>query len=267
VFSILDTPVDADRQGSRTPSGRTGRLAVANAGFAYDDGTEALADVSVTAQTGEMVAIVGATGAGKTPLAHMIAGFVEPASGTVTFDDDDIADLDLAALRSRVSFVSQEPAVFDDTAANNIAMGLAGATRDEIEGAARAARADGFIRDLEFGYDSRLGRSGNTLSVGQKQRLAIARGLVSKAPILILDEPTAALDPETEAALVASLDASRAERILIVIAHRLSTIRTADKIVFLRDGRVIEVGSHDELMGIEGGAYREFVDLQTSQGQ
>jgi ABC-type multidrug transport system fused ATPase/permease subunit len=194
VFSILDTPVDADRQGSRTPSGRTGRLAVANAGFAYDDGTEALADVSVTAQTGEMVAIVGATGA-------------------------------------------------------------------------RAPRADGFIRDLEFGYDSRLGRSGNTLSVGQKQRLAIARGLVSKAPILILDEPTAALDPETEAALVASLDASRAERILIVIAHRLSTIRTADKIVFLRDGRVIEVGSHDELMGIEGGAYREFVDLQTSQGQ
>lgn len=156
----------------------------------------------------------------------------------------------------------QEAFLFDDTVENNIRMSAPDATQDEVVEAARVAGALTFIEALPQGFTTRLGRTGGTLSVGQKQRLAIARGLVSRAPVLVLDEPTASLDPETENALVAALEAGRRDRLLVVIAHRLSTIRRADRICFMDEGRVVESGSHEELMALPNGAYRTFVELQ-----
>ena len=264
VYDVLDTPAAADEHGDLTPDGPPRTLGLSGVGYSYD-GHPALTDVTLHAEVGQMVALVGATGAGKSTLAYVMAGLVHPEQGTVRFDENNMRDLSAAYVRRQVSFVFQEPAVFDDTAAANIRMGHPQASDDEIRTAARTAGALEFIEDLPDGFDSRLGRAGNTLSVGQKQRLAIARGVVSPAPVLILDEPTAALDPNTEHALMRALQTERERRLLVVIAHRLSTIRAADIIVFLEDGRVVETGSHDELMAHEDGAYRRFVVLQTSE--
>ena len=166
------------------------------------------------------------------------------------FDGVDARTLSVDCLRAQVAFVFQEAFLFDDTVANNIRMSAPDATDDEVVEAARVAGALGFIEALPQGFATRLGRTGGTLSVGQKQRLAIARGLVSKAPVLVLDEPTASLDPETENALVAALEAGRRDRLLVVIAHRLSTIRRADRICFMDEGRIVESGSHEELMAL-----------------
>ena len=218
--------------------------------------------MSLEGRVGEVLALVGATGAGKSTLAYLVAGYVQPTGGAILYDGVDARDFCVDALRRQVAFVFQEPFVFDDTAAANIRMGNPDATDDEMVAAARTAGALDFIEALPDGFQTRLGRAGARLSVGQKQRLAIARGVVSTAPILVLDEPTAALDPETENALVDALKAERSRRLLIVIAHRLSTIRAADRICFLDGGRIVETGNHAELMAKPDGAYRRFVDLQ-----
>ena len=262
VFEVADSTVDADRQGDRGVEQPIKHVGVEHAVFRYPDGTEAVRDVSFEGRVGEVVALVGATGAGKSTLAYLVAGFVQPTDGTVRYDGVDGRELRVDVLRTQVAFVFQEPFVFDDTAAANIRMGNPEATDVEVTRAAKTAGALEFIEALPDGFRSRLGRAGARLSVGQKQRLAIARGLVSPAPVLVLDEPTAALDPETENALVEALKAERSRRLLIVIAHRLSTIRTADRICFLDEGRIVETGSHDELMAKPGGAYTRFVDLQ-----
>ncbi len=158
-----------------------------------------------------------------------------------------------------------EPMLFDDTVENNIRLGHPNASQEEITHAARVAGALEFIERLPEGFQTRTGQAGGTLSVGQKQRVAIARGLISPARVLILDEPTASLDPETENALISALNAERERRLLIVIAHRLSTIRTADRIYFLEDGQIVETGSHDELVQKPDGAYRRFVELQLGE--
>ena len=212
-----------------------------------------------------MIALVGATGAGKSTLAYTLPGFIRPTSGRVLLDGVDLTALDIDCVRENVAFVFQEPVVFDDTVTNNIRMGNPGATAEEVAAAARTAGALEFVEALPDGFRTRLGQGGATLSVGQKQRLAIARGLVSRAPVLVLDEPTAALDPETENALVGALQAERAQRLLIVIAHRLSTIRSADRIVFIEAGRIVETGTHAELMRRRAGAYRRFVELQVGE--
>ncbi|MCE2461011.1 MAG: ABC transporter ATP-binding protein, partial [Pseudomonadales bacterium] len=262
VVEVADSTVDADRQGDRVVETPVEHVRVDRATFRYPDGAEAVRDASIEGRVGEVVALVGATGAGKSTLAYLVAGFVQPTEGAILYDGVDARDFGVDALRSQVAFVFQEPFVFDDTAAANIRMGNPQSSDDEVVAAARTAGALDFIEALPEGFGTRLGRAGARLSVGQKQRLAIARGVVSDAPILVLDEPTAALDPETENALVDALKAERSRRLLIVIAHRLSTIRAADRICFLDEGRVVESGSHDELMAKPDGAYRRFVDLQ-----
>ena len=262
VFDVIDMRVDADHHGARRLPGAARRVALEDVSFRYPDGTLALDGVSLEGRVGEMIALVGTTGAGKSTLAYTLPGFIRPTAGRVLLDDTDLAALSVDCVRDNVAFVFQEPIVFDDTVASNIGMGNPAASAAEQEAAARTAGALDFIEALPEGFRTRLGQGGATLSVGQKQRLAIARGLVSRAPVLVLDEPTAALDPETENALVAALQAERQKRLLIVIAHRLSTIRSADRIVFIESGRIVETGSHDALMRRPDGAYRRFVELQ-----
>ncbi len=262
VFDVIDMRVDADHHGARRLPGAARRVALEDVSFRYPDGTLALDGVSIEGRVGEMIALVGTTGAGKSTLAYTLPGFIRPTAGRVLLDDTDLAALSVDCVRDNVAFVFQEPIVFDDTVASNIGMGNPAASAAEQEAAARTAGALDFIEALPEGFRTRLGQGGATLSVGQKQRLAIARGLVSRAPVLVLDEPTAALDPETENALVAALQAERQKRLLIVIAHRLSTIRSADRIVFIESGRIVETGSHDALMRRPDGAYRRFVELQ-----
>ena len=262
VFDIVDMRVDADHHGARRLPETARRVALEDVSFSYPDGTLALDGVSLEGRVGEMIALVGTTGAGKSTLAYTLPGFIQPSAGRVLLDDVDLTALSVDCVRDNVAFVFQEPIVFDDTVANNIRMGHPAATDEEVAAAARTAGALDFIEALPGGFETRLGQAGATLSVGQKQRLAIARGLVSRAPVLVLDEPTAALDPETENALIEALNAEREKRLLIVIAHRLSTIRSADRILFIESGRIIETGSHDELMRERSGGYRRFVELQ-----
>ena len=262
VYDVVDAPVDADLQGHDAIDRLRRGVEIDNVSYRYPDGTQAVREATLDGRIGEVVALVGATGAGKSTLAYLLAGFVHPQAGSVRFDGVDARTLSVDCLRAQVAFVFQEAFLFDDTVENNIRMSAPNATHDEVVEAARVAGALEFVEALPQGFASRLGRTGGTLSVGQKQRLAIARGLVSTAPVLVLDEPTASLDPETENALVAALEAGRHDRLLVVIAHRLSTIRRADRICFMDEGRVVESGSHEELMALPNGAYRTFVELQ-----
>ena len=262
VYDVVDAPVDADLQGDDAIERLRQGVDVHHVSYRYPDGTQAVVEASLEGRLGEVVALAGATGAGKSTLAYLLAGFVHPQAGSVRFDGVDARTLSVDCLRAQVAFVFQEAFLFDDTVENNIRMSAPDATHDEVVEAARVAGALAFIEALPQGFATRLGRTGGTLSVGQKQRLAIARGLVSKAPVLVLDEPTASLDPETENALVAALEAGRRDRLLVVIAHRLSTIRRADRICFMDEGRIVETGGHEALMGLPNGAYRKFVELQ-----
>ncbi len=264
VFQIMDLPSDDTPHGSAELSTLVTGIELRDVSYGYVDGIPALDGVSCHGKIGEMIAFVGATGAGKSTMSYLIPGFINPDEGQVLADGHDIRDYTVASLRRNIAFVFQEAVIFDDTVENNIRLGKPDATMDEIVQAATTAGASEFIDRLPEGYQTRVGRAGNMLSVGQKQRLSIARGLVSDARVLILDEPTASLDPETENALVAALNAERHQRLLIVIAHRLSTIRSADRIYFLEGGHVLESGPHDELMAQPDGAYRRFVNLQLS---
>jgi ABC-type multidrug transport system fused ATPase/permease subunit len=262
VFFLMDLPGERDAPDARALLEVRQGVSLDGVGYRFPDGTEAIEEVSFDARVGEVTALVGPAGAGKTTLAYLLCGFLPATRGRVLVDGRDLRQYTHASLREKIAFVFQETALFDDSVETNIRMGNPDASDFEVRQAARAAGAAEFIDALPEGYATRLGRGGGKLSVGQKQRLAIARALVRHAPILVLDEPTSALDPDTEQHLVDSLHAASRERLVLVIAHRLSTVRGADQILFVDAGRIRERGNHESLMRA-GGAYRRFVDLQS----
>ncbi len=263
VFFLMDLPNEADPPDAVALAPLRSAVEIEGVDVHYPDGTQALTDISLVAKVGEITALAGPAGAGKTTLAYLIPRFLRPSQGQVRYDGQDIAEVQRDAIRSQVAFVFQETVLFDATIEANIRLGRPDASETEVRRAAQIAGADAFVRELPQGYQTPLGRGGGKLSVGQRQRLAIARALVRDAPILILDEPTSALDPETEQALVRALREASRDRVVVVIAHRLSTIRDADQILFLESGRIIERGTHAELLQQPDGHFRRFVELQT----
>jgi ABC-type multidrug transport system fused ATPase/permease subunit len=263
VFFLMDLPSEQDPPEARPLPRLAREVRIEDAHYAWPDGTPALRGVSLALRVGEVTALVGPAGAGKTTLAYLVPRFLEPQAGRVLFDGTDVRSASRRSLREQISFVFQETALFDASIEENLRLARPDASETELRRAAKSAGADDFIRALPEGYQTPLGRSGGKLSVGQRQRLAIARGLVRDPRVLILDEPTSALDPETERRLVEALREASRERAVLVIAHRLSTVRHADRIAFVEGGRIVEEGSHEELMESPGGAYRRFVELQS----
>lgn len=265
VFFFIDQPAENTGQGlRRLPTIERG-VRIEAVDFSYPEGQQVLRGIDLELRVGELIAIVGPTGAGKTSLAYLIPRYRTASEGDVRVDGHNVDDLTLDSLRSQVTYVFQETQLFSDSVGDNIRYGKPEATQEEVERVARIAGIHDFISSLPEGYDTKLGgAAASKLSVGQKQRISIARGLLRDARILVLDEPTSALDPETEQYLVQSLHEAAKNRLVIIIAHRLSTIAQADKIVFLEEGRVMEQGSHRELIAKPDGHYRRFVDLQTS---
>ncbi len=268
VLEILEEDEDEVRDAPGAPALTrsavgSSALALENVSFGYEPGRPVLRGVTLTVRPGEMVALAGATGAGKTSLVSLIPRLFDPWEGRVVVGGRDVRDVQVASLRSEIGMVLQEPFLFPLSIAENIALGRPGASLEEIIATAEAARADGFIRRLERGYETVLGERGMTLSGGERQRLAVARALLKDAPILILDEPTSALDAETEDEFLQALERLMEGRTTVLVAHRLSTVRRADRIVVMSHGRVAESGTHDELLAA-GGIYHRYHDLQFS---
>ena len=262
IFEILDTPSEtATDRGTIVAPAFRGSLEFDRVSFAYD-GEPVLSDVSFVARRGEVVALVGPSGAGKSTLVDLIPRFYEPTGGRILLDGVDTREITLASLRALTGIVSQDTVLFNDTVRSNIAYGQGDRYTDaEVEAAARAANAHGFIAELPEGYATVLGERGVRLSGGQRQRLAIARALLTDPPILILDEATSALDTESERLVQEAIDRLLAGRTVFVIAHRLSTIVHADQILVMERGHVVERGTHDELLR-RGGAYARLYRLQ-----
>jgi len=253
VVEVLDAPADVgDRPGAVGLSGVRGDVAFEGVWFGYELGRPVLRGVDLVARRGEVVAVVGPTGAGKSTLVSLVPRFFDPDRGRVTLDGHDLRDLRLASVRESVALVLQESFLFPFSIAENIAYGRPGASRAEVQAAARDANAHEFICRLPEGYETVVGERGASLSGGERQRVAIARALLKDAPVLILDEPTSALDAETEGLLLGALERLMEGRTTVIIAHRLSTIRRADQIVVVRDGEIVERGGHDDLIAVDG---------------
>ncbi|KLI04490.1 ABC transporter [Mycolicibacterium conceptionense] len=243
------------------PEQLTGAISFDRVAFGYDSETPVLREVTFEVQPGQLVGVVGHTGSGKSSLVSLIPRFYDPSAGSVRIDGVDLRDYKLHELRSQIAYVLQDTVLFRGTIRDNIAFGRPDAGHDEIIEMAKLANAHEFISAMPLGYDSPVGERGLTLSGGQRQRIGIARALIRDSPILILDEPTAALDAESEHLVMSALQRLMAGRTVITIAHRLSTIRDADKIVVLEEGRVVEEGTHTELL-TAGGRYAELHRIQ-----
>jgi ATP-binding cassette, subfamily B, bacterial MsbA len=262
VFEFLDTPVEmVDAPGLRSFDGLRHGIRLEKVGFEYVSGEPVLHDVELDVRAGEIVALVGPSGGGKSTLVDLIARFYDPTAGRILYDGVDLRQISPRSLRRHLGIVAQETVLFHDTVRANIAYALPGATPQAVERAAQAANAHDFIIALPDGYDTRLGERGTRLSGGQRQRIAIARAILRDPPILIFDEATSALDSESEQLVQAAVEQLLEGRTVFVIAHRLSTIRHADQIVVLEHGRVVQRGRHDELLA-EKGLYRRLHRLQ-----
>lgn len=265
IFEILDVHTEVvDSPSAKPLTHLRHSISFKNVGFSYEGpgGKPVLQNISLTVHPGQMVALVGLSGSGKTTLANLIARFYDVTEGAILLDDVDIRDGTLRSLRGQIAMVTQETILFDGTVAQNIAYGVRDASQNAIEQVSRVAHAHEFIGELSNGYETQVGEGAQRLSGGQRQRLAIARALLTNAPILILDEATSALDSESEDLVQKALTRLLSNCTSFVIAHRLSTVRRADVIVVLDAGRVVEMGRHDDLLRRNGGVYRKLYNMQ-----
>ncbi|MBX9853978.1 MAG: ATP-binding cassette domain-containing protein, partial [Gemmatimonadaceae bacterium] len=266
IFEVLDAETETARdRGTRHTATFNDSIRFENVSFAYEADRYALQDVSFTARKGEVVALVGASGAGKSTLVDLLPRFIDPTGGVIRLDGVDLRDIRLDALRALTGIVSQDTVLFNDTVRANVAFGRPDATQAQLEAAARAANALSFIEAMPEGWDTNLGERGTRLSGGQRQRLAIARALLSDPPLLILDEATSALDAESERLVQEAIDRLLEGRTVFVIAHRLATIQHANRILVFDAGRLVEQGTHGELLA-QGGAYARLDALQFDRG-
>lgn len=264
IFEFLDTPIEmVDEPGARVFETVNDAIGIEGVSFHYSEDAPVLSDVSLTARRGTVTALVGPSGAGKTTLVDLIARFYDPTAGRITIDGVDLREFSVKSLRRKMGVVTQETVLFHDTVRANIAYALPDATQEMVERAARAANAHEFIVQMPDGYDTVLGERGTRLSGGQRQRIAIARAILRDPPILIFDEATSALDSESERLVQEAIEHLLEGRTVFVIAHRLSTILNADRIVAMENGRVVQQGTHDELLE-QGGLYRKLYRLQHS---
>ncbi len=262
IFEVLDTePSIRDSSGATELVGVKEAIRFEKVEFAYEEGRPVIREVDLSIEQGQVLALVGPSGGGKTTLASLLPRFFDPGSGRITIDGLDIRDVTLSSLRSRIALVSQETVVFNDTVRANVACGRPDATDQDVCRALERAQAMEFVERLPRGLDTNLGERGVTLSGGQRQRIAIARALIKDAPILVLDEATSSLDTESERAVQEALAELMAGRTVLVIAHRLSTIREADRIAVVDEGAIVEEGTHEELMARRG-LYKHLHDLQ-----
>lgn len=270
VLEVLDSKERVTEHSQAKPlrmsKGMGVRVEFADVSFGYESGRAVLHQVSLCAEPGQMVALVGPTGAGKSTLLSLLPRLFDPWSGRVLMDGRDVRELKLADVRGAVAVVPQEPILLPVSVAENIAYAKPNATRQEIEQAAAKAHAAEFIKRMPLGYDTIIGERGATLSAGQRQRIAIARALLKDAPVYVLDEPTSALDAESERLVMSALANLRAEKTCFVIAHRLSTIQSADAVIVLEQGKVVEAGDPAELAQ-SGGLYQRFLELQSQPAE
>ncbi|STX32364.1 ABC transporter, ATP binding/permease protein MsbA [Legionella birminghamensis] len=261
VFSLLDKPVESNT-GKILAAPVKGNIVFDRVSYAYRQGSEVLHEISFTINAGETVALVGHSGSGKSTIASLLPRFYEVSRGRILLDGMPLQEISLSSLREQIALVSQQVTLFNDSLANNIAYGCFEATQEQILSAAKQAYADEFIRLLPDGYNTRVGENGILLSGGQRQRLAIARAILKDAPILILDEATSALDSESERAIQAALNEVVKNRTTLIIAHRLSTIQRAHKIIVMHQGKIVEQGTHQQLLAKNG----HYTQLYNAQG-
>jgi ATP-binding cassette subfamily B protein len=264
IFAVLDQPEEGTTAAEPVRLGRVrGAIRFDRVRFSYERGREVIKGIDLEIAPGEMIGLVGKSGAGKSTIINLISRFYDPDSGTVTVDGVDLRKIDLAEWRTQVGIVMQSPYLFDASILDNIRYRDPAASFERVVAAARAARAHDFISAKEDGYDTVVGDGGSSLSGGERQRVAIARAILHDPPVLILDEATSAVDSETEKQIQEAIANLVRGRTTIAIAHRLATLRNADRLVVIEDGRIVEQGTHEELLAIPDGVFAKLVKLQT----
>jgi subfamily B ATP-binding cassette protein MsbA len=263
IFEVIDiTPTIREKENAIEVQDINGRVEFKSVHFKYEkDGKEVLSDINLTVQPGEILALVGRSGAGKTSLVNLIPRFYDPSSGTISIDRHDLKDLKLEPIRKQMGIIPQETVLFSGSIRDNIAYAKIEATDEEIEKAARMANAHDFIIGLPVGYNSKVGERGVRLSGGERQRIAIARALLRNPKILIFDEATSSLDSESERQVQEAMQRLMTGRTVFIIAHRLSTVQHADKIIVIEEGKIAEQGKHGDLLS-KGGIYKKLYEMQ-----